>query len=77
MEKIVIAVGSKRDPKLNAVTSALAAFSSALAPTAAFEVVGVEVESGVSHTPSSCEELMRGGPHHVYLRAVNCVRELV
>jgi glucose-6-phosphate dehydrogenase assembly protein OpcA len=22
------------------------------------------------------EELMRGGPHHVYLRAVNCVREL-
>jgi glucose-6-phosphate dehydrogenase assembly protein OpcA len=23
------------------------------------------------------EELMRGGPHHVYLRAVNCVRELL
>jgi glucose-6-phosphate dehydrogenase assembly protein OpcA len=23
------------------------------------------------------EELMRGGPHHVYLRAVNCVRDLV
>jgi hypothetical protein len=21
------------------------------------------------------EELMRGGPHHVYLHAVNCVRE--
>jgi inosine/xanthosine triphosphatase len=60
MEKIVIAVGSKRGPKLNAVTSALAAFSSALAPKAAFEVVGVEVESGVSHTPSSREELMRG-----------------
>jgi glucose-6-phosphate dehydrogenase assembly protein OpcA len=23
------------------------------------------------------EELMRGGPHHVYLRAVNCIRELL
>jgi glucose-6-phosphate dehydrogenase assembly protein OpcA len=23
------------------------------------------------------EELMRGGPHHVYLRAVDCVRELL
>jgi len=22
-------------------------------------------------------ELMRGGPHHVYLRAVNCVRDLL
>jgi glucose-6-phosphate dehydrogenase assembly protein OpcA len=23
------------------------------------------------------EELMRGGPHHIYLRAVNCVRDLL
>jgi len=23
------------------------------------------------------EELMRGGPHHVYLRAVNSVRDLL
>jgi hypothetical protein len=23
------------------------------------------------------EELMRGGPHRVYLRAVSCVRELL
>jgi glucose-6-phosphate dehydrogenase assembly protein OpcA len=23
------------------------------------------------------QELMRGGPHHVYLRAVNCVRDLL
>ena len=23
------------------------------------------------------EELMRGGPHHVYLHAVNCVRDLL
>jgi len=60
MENIIIAVGSKRGPKLKAVTAALASFSSALAPGALFEVDGVEVESGVSHTPSSREELMRG-----------------
>jgi inosine/xanthosine triphosphatase len=56
----IIAVGSKRGPKLNAVSEALAAFSAALAPEAQFEVLGVEVESGVSHTPASREELMRG-----------------
>lgn len=60
MEKIILAVGSKRGPKLNAVNEALQAFSAALAPSSRFEVVGVEVESGVSHTPTSREELMRG-----------------
>jgi inosine/xanthosine triphosphatase len=60
MQKITIAVGSKRGPKLNAVTEALQSFSAALARDAQFDVVGVEVESGVSHTPASREELMRG-----------------
>jgi inosine/xanthosine triphosphatase len=60
MNKIVLAVGSKRGPKLNAVNEALAAFSAVLSPEAEFEVLGVEVESGVSHTPASREELMRG-----------------
>jgi inosine/xanthosine triphosphatase len=60
MKKITIAVGSKRGPKLNAVTEALQSLSSALAGDAQFEVVGVEVESGVSHTPSSRDELMSG-----------------
>jgi len=60
MNKITIAVGSKRGPKLNAVTEALQSFSGALAHDAQFEVVGVEVESGVSHTPASRDELMRG-----------------
>jgi len=60
MKKITIAVGSKRGPKLNAVTEALQSISSALAGDAQFEVVGVEVESGVSHTPASRDELMRG-----------------
>jgi inosine/xanthosine triphosphatase len=60
MKKIILAVGSKRGPKLHAVSEALEAFSSVLAPDAQFEVVGVEVESGVGHTPASREELMRG-----------------
>ena len=60
MKKVTIAVGSKRGPKLNAVTEALPAFSEALASDAEFEVLGVEVESGVSHTPASRAELMRG-----------------
>jgi inosine/xanthosine triphosphatase len=60
MNKITIAVGSKRGPKINAVTEALQSFSAALADDAQFEVVGVEVESGVSHTPASRGELMRG-----------------
>jgi len=63
MKKIILAVGSKRGPKLNAVNEALGAFSAALAPETQFEVVGVEVESGVSHTPASREELMRGARH--------------
>lgn len=60
MDKILVAVGSTRRPKLNAVTQAVEAFASALHPGAAFEVVGFDVESGVSHTPSSRAELMRG-----------------
>ena len=60
MNKLTLAVGSKRGPKLSAVTEALKAFSSVLAPDSQFEVVGVEVESGVSPTPASREELMRG-----------------
>ena len=60
MKKITIAAGSKRGPKLNAITEALKSFSAALARDTQFEVVGVEVESGVSHTPTSRDELMRG-----------------
>ena len=60
MNKVILAVGSKRGPKLNAVAEAFKAFSRLLAPAGQFEVVGVDVESGVSHTPASCEELMRG-----------------
>ncbi|MGC2831165.1 MAG: DUF84 family protein, partial [Candidatus Acidiferrum sp.] len=65
MKKIIVAVGSTRKPKLQAVTKALSAFAPKLVPDGDFEVVGVEVESGVSPTPSSCEELMRGARHRV------------
>ena len=60
MEKVVVAVGSTRRPKLNAVWEALSIFGPALDPNVLFDVVGAEVDSGVSHTPASREELMRG-----------------
>jgi inosine/xanthosine triphosphatase len=60
MEKIFVAVGSTRRPKLGAVSDAVRTFGPALCVGAVFEVVGFEVESGVSHTPSSRVELMRG-----------------
>jgi inosine/xanthosine triphosphatase len=60
MKKIIVAVGSTRKPKLRAVTEALGGFAQKLVPDGEFEVIGVEVESGVSPTPTSSEELMRG-----------------
>lgn len=60
MKKIFVAVGSTRKPKLRAVTLALDVIAAKLAPDAEFEVIGEEVESGVSATPTSTEELMRG-----------------
>lgn len=65
MKKIIVAVGSTRKPKLRAVMRALDAFAPKLVPDGDFEVVGVEVESGVSSTPTSCDELMRGARQRV------------
>jgi inosine/xanthosine triphosphatase len=53
-------VGSTRRPKLAAVTEAIQGFGALLAPGADFEVIGVEVESGVGHTPANRAELMLG-----------------
>ena len=58
--KILVVVGSTRKPKVGAVRDAVASFGSLLAPDKQIEVIGVEVESGVSHTPTSREELMQG-----------------
>jgi inosine/xanthosine triphosphatase len=63
MEKIIIAVGSKRGPKLGAVTDALEDIGPLLPGEGEFEVVGAEVESGVGHTPASSGESMQGARH--------------
>jgi len=60
MAKIYVAVGSMRRPKLNAVWEGLTVFGPQLDPNAQFEVVGVEVASGVGHTPTTRAELMAG-----------------
>jgi inosine/xanthosine triphosphatase len=60
MGTTIIAVGSTRKPKLNAVSDALVTIAALLDPGAQFEVIGLEVESGVGHTPATREELMRG-----------------
>jgi len=60
MEKILVAVGSTRRPKVNAVSKALAAIRTVSEFLPEFEIVGVEVESGVRHTPLSREDLMAG-----------------
>jgi non-canonical (house-cleaning) NTP pyrophosphatase len=60
MQKILVAVGSTRRPKLNAVREALTLIGPSLDANAEFEVVGMEVPSGVGHTPSTRAELMAG-----------------
>ena len=65
MKKIIIAVGSNRRPKLNAVREALDLIGPSLSPGTEFEITGVEVPSGVRHTPLLREEIMRGARQRV------------
>ena len=58
--KVKIVVGSTRRPKIAAVHEAIQYFGPVLAPSTEFEVIGVEVESGVGHTPANRKELMLG-----------------
>ena len=60
MSKFIVAVGSTRRPKLNAVWEALTILGPALEPNQQFEVIGEEAASGVSHTPLSRSEIMNG-----------------
>ncbi len=55
-----LAVGSTRRPKLNAVSDAAVSIAPLFGDATVLDVTGHEVESGVSHTPVSREELMRG-----------------
>jgi non-canonical (house-cleaning) NTP pyrophosphatase len=59
-QKIFVAVGSTRPPKVNAVAEALREFGRFIDPDAEFSVVAAEVPSGVGHTPASRAELMAG-----------------
>ncbi len=56
----MIAVGSMRKPKLAAVREAVDGMRDSLAAATSVEIVAVDVESGVNHTPMSREESMRG-----------------
>jgi inosine/xanthosine triphosphatase len=60
MEKLIVAVGSTRKPKLHAVSDALAAIAPHFSGNPQFEIAAVETPSGVRHTPLSREDLMRG-----------------
>ena len=62
---IIIAVGSLRRPKLDAVREALETLRPRLNEGARFEVVGVDVPSGVRHTPLTREEIMSGARQRV------------
>jgi non-canonical (house-cleaning) NTP pyrophosphatase len=59
MQKQLIAVGSRRGPKLEAVHDALQQFA-VLGPPFQFELIGFNVDSGVGHTPMSSAESMLG-----------------
>jgi non-canonical (house-cleaning) NTP pyrophosphatase len=63
MQKILIAVGSARKPKIEAVREALAIVGPFLSGGPGFEIAPVEVPSGVRHTPLSREDLMAGSRH--------------
>lgn len=56
----MIAVGSARRPKLDAVSEAVASFGFLLEKDAQFEITGISVPSGVRHTPLTREDLMAG-----------------
>jgi inosine/xanthosine triphosphatase len=60
MDKIIVAVGSTRRPKVDAVKEALDALGASLGKGKLCDVVAVEVESSVRHTPLTREDLMKG-----------------
>lgn len=60
MEKLIVAVGSTRRPKLKAVSEALAAIAPHFSGNPQFEIAAVETSSGVRHTPLTREDLMTG-----------------
>jgi inosine/xanthosine triphosphatase len=74
-QKIIVAVGSTRRPKLNAVWEALTILGPTLDPNAPFEVVGEEVSSGVAHTPLSRTAIMSGAKRRAQALATRARNE--
>lgn len=60
MEKFIVAVGSTRQPKLDAVREALDVLLRRFHGETQFDLAAVDVPSGVRHTPLSREETMAG-----------------
>jgi len=60
MDRFIVAVGSTRRPKVDAVREALMLIGPRLADGAQFDVAAIEVPSGVRHTPLSREEILKG-----------------
>jgi inosine/xanthosine triphosphatase len=60
MEKIIVAVGSTRRPKLNAVWEALSVVGPSLDANSQFEIASREAPSGVRHTPLTRADIMAG-----------------
>ena len=60
MTKIIVAVGTTRGPKLAAAKEVVSAVGGELEPHGEFEVIGVNVPSGVSAMPISREHTMAG-----------------
>jgi inosine/xanthosine triphosphatase len=65
MPRIYVAVASARKPKLDATRETLKVLGSALDSSAEFEVVSVDVPSGVRHTPLSRAETVAGARSRV------------
>jgi len=59
----VVAVGSTRLPKVNAVREAMDMIAAILGEAARYEIAAVEVPSGVRHTPLTREDMMKGAQH--------------
>jgi|SRR5215472_8413328 len=60
MKTVIVAVGSTRRPKLDAVQDALEEIIPRFQAATGFEIVAVNAPSGVSHTPLTREETMKG-----------------
>lgn len=60
MEKLIVAVGSTRQPKVDAVREALDVLFRRFRAAAPLQIASVDVPSGVRQTPLSREETMAG-----------------